>query len=176
VSLRLQHIYVTNEDTRDELPTYVFAKNILKGLVTAADLRTPICAYLYGVIPEDNSRVVEVKAIAVPPQRASQRTVELPDKLPEHQLLEGMQLVGLAVTQSQDSQSLQPLDAIMYGRLIAKHTELGGSSIMLTISFTPGSLSLAAYALNPKGFEWARTADPNSLAGALHLDAIVSQS
>jgi hypothetical protein len=36
---------------------------------------------------------------------------------------------------------------------------------MLTVAFTPGSLSLSAYVLTPKGFEWGRNADPNSPAG-----------
>lgn len=48
---------------------------------------------------------------------------------------------------------------------MAAHSEIDGSSIMLTVAFTPGSLSLSAYALTPKGFEWGRTADANSPAG-----------
>ena len=120
---------------------------------------------MYGVTPDDNSRVVEVKAIAVPPQRASQRSVELTDELPKHELLDGMKLVGLAITQSQESQQLAPNEAIMYARLMAKHPELDGSSILLTVAFTPGSLSLSAYCLTPRGFEFARQADPNSPNG-----------
>ena len=165
LSLRLQHVYVTNDDVKDELPTFVLAKNILKSFVVSADLRTPSCAFLYGVVPEDNSRVVEIKAIAVPPQRASQRSVELPDELPSHPMLEGMKLVGLAMTQSQESQSLTPNDAIMYARLMAKHPELDGNSILLTVAFTPGSLSLSAYALTPKGFEHCSKSDPNNPTG-----------
>jgi len=48
---------------------------------------------------------------------------------------------------------------------MAQHQEIDGASIMLTVAFTPGSLSLSAYALTPKGFEWGRNADPNSPAG-----------
>ena len=48
---------------------------------------------------------------------------------------------------------------------MAMHSEIDGASIMLTVAFTPGSLSLSAYVLTPKGFEWGRNADPNSPAG-----------
>lgn len=48
---------------------------------------------------------------------------------------------------------------------MAQHPEIDGASILLTVAFTPGSLSLSAYALTPKGFEWGRNADPNSPAG-----------
>jgi len=165
LSLRLQHVYVTNDDVKDELPTFVLAKNILKTFVVSADLRTPICAFLYGIVPEDNARVVEVKAMVVPPQRASQRAVEIPLELPSHPLLEGMKLVGLALSQSQESPSLSPNDAIMYARLMAQHQELDSNSILMTIAFTPGSLSLSAYCLTPKGFDFCRQADPNAPSG-----------
>jgi len=36
---------------------------------------------------------------------------------------------------------------------------------LVTVAFTPGSLSLSCYALTPKGFEWARSADAASPNG-----------
>jgi pre-mRNA-processing factor 8 len=36
---------------------------------------------------------------------------------------------------------------------------------MLMVAFTSGSLSLLAYVLIPKGFEWGRNADPNAPNG-----------
>ena len=95
IPLRLQHTYVTNEDVKDDLPTFVLAKNIMKSFVQAADLRTPIAAYLYGSTPLDNSRVVEVKAVVIVPQKASQRSVELPNELPTHDVLNDLKLVGV---------------------------------------------------------------------------------
>jgi len=53
----------------------------------------------------------------------------------------------------------------MFAKLMAQHPELGGESILLTIAFTPGSLSLSAYCLTPKGFEFCRQADPNAPNG-----------
>lgn len=165
IPLRLQHVYVTNDDVKEELPTFVLAKNIMKSFVCAADLRTPVAAYLYGNVAPDNARVVEVKAVAVVPQRASQRSVELPNELPKHALLEDMKLVGIIHTQAQESQTLTPADAITFAKVMAQHPEIDGSTVMLTVAFTPGSLSLSAYALTPKGFEWGRNADPASPAG-----------
>jgi len=167
LSLRLQHVYVTNEQVRDELPTFVMAKNILKSFVISADLRTPICAYLYGVIADDNSRVIEIKAIVVAPQRSSQRSIELYDQLPKHPIIDDLKLVGVAITQSQEGQTLSPNETIFFSKLMANHNELTATSILLTVAFTPGSLSLSSYALTPKGFEWGRSADPNSPNGKL---------
>jgi pre-mRNA-processing factor 8 len=48
---------------------------------------------------------------------------------------------------------------------MAQHPEIDGSSIMLTVAFTPGSLSMSAYVLTPKGFEWGRNADFNAPSG-----------
>lgn len=165
IPLRLQHTYVTNDDVQDTLPTFVLAKNVMKSLVLAADLRTSIVAYLYGTVPADNSRVVEVKAVALPPQKATQRSVELPNDLPKHEVLDDMKLVGIIKTQPQEAQSLSPNDAILFGKMMAQHEELDGQSIVLSVAFTPGSLSLSAYALTPKAFEWARSADINNPVG-----------
>ena len=61
--LRLQHIYVSNDDVKDDAAsyTYVLPKNVLRAFVTASDLRTQIAAYLYGVSPPDNKQVKEIK-------------------------------------------------------------------------------------------------------------------
>lgn len=61
--LRLQHIYVSNDDVRDDAASYTFVlpKNILRHFVTAADLRTQVAAFLYGVSPPDNKQVKEIK-------------------------------------------------------------------------------------------------------------------
>ena len=61
--LRLQHIYVSNDDVKDDAAsfTYVLPKNILRAFITASDLRTQIAAFLYGVSPPDNKQVKEIK-------------------------------------------------------------------------------------------------------------------
>jgi len=63
LSLRLQHIYVSNDDVKDDAAsfTYVLPKNVLRAFITAADLRTQVAAFLYGVSPQDNKQVKEIK-------------------------------------------------------------------------------------------------------------------
>jgi len=64
--LRLQHIYVSNDDVKDDAAsfTYVLPKNILRAFVAASDLRTQVAAFLYGVSPPDNKQVKEIKVRA----------------------------------------------------------------------------------------------------------------
>jgi pre-mRNA-processing factor 8 len=95
IPLRMQHVYVTNDDVKDELPTYVLAKNIMKSFVCAGDLRTPIAAFLFGKVAEDNAKVVEITAVAVVPQKASQRAIDFPNELPSHSLLSDQKIVGI---------------------------------------------------------------------------------
>jgi pre-mRNA-processing factor 8 len=66
--LRLQHIYVSNDDVKDDAAsfTYVLPKNILRAFITAADLRTQVAAFLYGVSPPDNKQVKEIKVCYYP--------------------------------------------------------------------------------------------------------------
>ena len=61
--LRLQHIYVQNEDIKDDATayTYVLPKNVLRAFVINADLRTQVAAYIYGTSPPDNKQVKEIK-------------------------------------------------------------------------------------------------------------------
>ena len=61
--LRLQHIYVSNDDVKDDAPsfTYVLPKNIFRAFTTASGLRTQVSAFLYDVSPPDNEQVKEVK-------------------------------------------------------------------------------------------------------------------
>lgn len=61
--LRLQHIYVSNDDVKDDASsfTYVIPKNVLRAFVINADLRTQVAAFLYGTSPPDNKQVKEIK-------------------------------------------------------------------------------------------------------------------
>lgn len=66
--LRLQHIYVSNDDVKDDAAsfTYVIPKNILRSFISSADLRTQVAAYLYGVSPPDNKQVKEIRVSRYP--------------------------------------------------------------------------------------------------------------
>ncbi|KAH8824952.1 NUC071 domain-containing protein [Flagelloscypha sp. PMI_526] len=157
--LRLQHIYVSNDDVKDDAAsfTYVLPKNILRAFVTAADLRTQVAAYLYGVSPQDNPQVKEIKALVFVPQRGSNNSVELPNQLPKDDfLLKDLEILGWIKTQALEISHLSPTDITTQAKLMSDHSSLGSSTICLAASFTPGSVSLSAHQLTVPGFEWGR--------------------
>lgn len=157
--LRLQHIYVSNDDVKDDTGsfTYVLPKNILRAFIASADLRTQVAAYLYGVSPPDNKQVKEIKAIAWIPQRGSNNAVELPSQLPKDDyLLKDLEPLGWIKTQALEIAHLSPTDVTTQAKTMADHPEWGSSSICITASFTPGSVSLSAHSLTVAGFEWGR--------------------
>lgn len=71
----------------------------------------------------------------------------------------------LLQTQAQETSHLTPEDAVMFAQLMGRHEELDGQAINITLAFTPGSISLTAHALTPKGFEHLRQADPVNING-----------
>jgi len=157
--LRLQHIYVSNDDVKDDAAsyTYVIPKNILRSFITSADLRTQVAAYLYGLSPPDNKQVKEIRAVVWVPQRGNNNTVELPMQLPEDEfLLKDLEPLGWIKTQSLDLPHLTPMDVTSQAKIMADHPEWGPNSICITASFTPGSISLSAHQLSVGGFEWGR--------------------
>lgn len=68
--LRTNQIYVNNDELKGvgEGYTYVLPKNILKRFICVSDLRIQIAGYLYGISPEDNPYVKEIRCIMIPPQ------------------------------------------------------------------------------------------------------------
>ena len=165
LSLRLQHIYVSNDDAKDDAGsyTYVLPKNVLRAFITAADLRTQVAAFLYRVSPPDNKQVKEIKAVAWPPQRRSNNSIELPSQLPKDDfLLKDLGPLGWIKTQALELNHLSPTDVTTHAKLMAEHPEWGPSSICITASFTPGSVSLSSYSLTVPGFEWGRKNVDNS--------------
>lgn len=162
--LRLQHIYVSNDDVKDDAAsfTYVLPKNILRAFITAADLRTQVAAFLYGVSPPDNRQVKEIKAVAWVPQRGSNNTVEFPAQLPKDDILKDLEPLGWIKTQALEISHLSPTDVTTQSKIMADHPEWGSSSICVTASFTPGSVSLSAHCLTVAGFEWGRKNLDNS--------------
>ena len=162
--LRTNHIYVSSEDISETGFTYVLPKNILSKFITISDLRTQIAGYLYGVSPPDNSQVKEVRCIVLVPQVGNHQQVTLPRRLPDHELLEGLEPLGWLHTQPNELPQLSPTDVITHSKVMSEHqTWDGEKTIVITCSFTPGSCSLTAYKLTPQGYEWGRT---NKDAGA----------
>ncbi|KAH6911378.1 pre-mRNA-processing-splicing factor [Coprinopsis sp. MPI-PUGE-AT-0042] len=125
--LRLQHIYVSNDDVKDDATsyTYVLPKNILRAFVTSSDLRTQTAAYLYGVSPPDNKQVKEIKAIVW--HRSC------PPKLPRDDfLLKDLEPLGWVKTQALELPHLSPTDVTTQAKIMADHPEWGSSSICIT--------------------------------------------
>lgn len=137
--------------------TYVLPKNILRAFITAADLRTQVAAFLYGVSPPDNKQVKEIKAVVWVPQRGNNNSVELPSQLPRDDfLLKDLEPLGWIKTQALELPHLSPTDVTTQAKIMAEHPEWTSSSICVTCAFTPGSVSLSAHQLTVPGFEWGR--------------------
>jgi pre-mRNA-processing factor 8 len=155
--LRTQHIYVSSDDFRETGFTYVVPKNVLKRFIMVSDLRTQIAGFLYGVSPPDNPFVKEIRAIVMPPQLATHATVTLPNRLPESEMLEDLEPLGWVHTQPSEAPHISPLDVTLHSRMLEQHESWDPEkAVVMTVSFTPGSCSLAAYKLTPGGYEWGK--------------------
>ncbi|KAJ8465852.1 hypothetical protein OPV22_028404 [Ensete ventricosum] len=155
--LRVNHIYVNSDDIKETGYTYIMPKNILKKFICIADLRTQISGYLYGLSPQDNPQVKEIRCIVMPPQWGTHQQVHLPSALPEHDFLNDLEPLGWMHTQPNELPQLSPQDLTAHSRVLENNKQWDGEKcIILTCSFTPGSCSLTAYKLTPSGYEWGR--------------------
>lgn len=161
--LRTKHIYVSSEDISEEGLTYILPKNILAKFITIADLRTQIAGYLYGVTPEDNEFVREIRCIVLVPQIGNHQSVTLPQKLPESDVLGELQPLGWIHTQPNEliqngMQILPAPDVVMHASITAENPRQwkGQDEIVITTSFTQGSCSLTAYKITDVGHEWGK--------------------
>lgn len=163
--LRTQHMYVNSDSVQDAGYTYVVPKNILKRFITVADLRTQIAGYLYGRSPADSPFVKEVHCIAMVPQTGTHQQVNLPDAMPEHEMLAGLEPLGWIHTYPSDIRTLMPPAVIQHATLLADNPAWSAErSAVLTCSITPGSCTLSCYTLTETGIEW----------GQQHRDALKS--
>jgi pre-mRNA-processing factor 8 len=170
--LRTKHIYVSSEDISEDGLTYVLPKNILSTFITIGDLRTQIAGYLYGVTPPDNDQVREIRCIVMVPQVGNHQSVTLPKKLPEDDILKGMDPLGWIHTQPNEliqngMQILPAPDVVMHASIIADHPGAwsGQNEVIITTSFTQGSCSLTAYKVTESGIEWGKKS--KTLAGGV---------
>ncbi|KAH7030213.1 pre-mRNA processing splicing factor 8 [Macrophomina phaseolina] len=153
---RSNNIYISSDDVReDDHYTYIMPKNILKRFITIADLRVQVAGYLYGNSPPDNDQVKEVKTIVMIPQVGNTRDVQLPHQLPQHEYLTSMEPLGIIHTVSgNELPYMSPMDVTQHARLMNAHASWDKKTVTMTVSFTPGSVSLAAWALTPNGYKW----------------------
>ena len=153
---RANNIYVSSDDIREDgHHTYIMPKNILKRFITIADLRVQVAGYLYGNSPPDNDEVKEIRTIVMIPQVGNTRDVQLPHQLPQNPQLAAMEPLGVIHTMSgNEPPYMTASDVTQHARLMVAHPSWDKKTVTMTVSFTPGSVSLAAWALTPKGYTW----------------------
>jgi pre-mRNA-processing factor 8 len=153
---RANNIYINSEDVKEEGHfTYVMPKNVLKRFITIADLRVQVAGYLYGKSPPDNDQVKEISTIVMIPQVGNTRDVQLPKELPRHEYLDNLEPLGIIHTVSgNEPPYMQASDVTQHARLMNQHASWDKKTVSMTVSFTPGSVSLAAWALTPNGYKW----------------------
>ncbi|KAI9857555.1 MAG: pre-mRNA-splicing factor 8 [Trichoglossum hirsutum] len=156
---RANNIYISSDDIREDGHyTYIMPKNILKRFITIADLRVQVAGYVYGSSPPDNDQVKEIRCIVMVPQVGNTRDIQLPHQLPQHEYLgkdSGLEPLGIIHTISgNEPPYMTAMDVTQHARLMNAHKEWDKKTITMTVSFTPGSVSLAAWALTPQGYKW----------------------
>jgi len=155
--LRAKNLFVSSEDIGEGTYTYILPKNLLKHFISIADLRTQVCGLLYGYSPEDNAAVKEIHCIVMIPQWGTHQNVNVPKMIPEHEILKDMEPLGWIHTQPNELTQLAFQDVLLHSKLMANNKSWDGDkTIILPVSFTPGSCSLTAFKLTPKGYEWGR--------------------
>ena len=162
---RANNLYVSSADVDEENHfTYIMPKNVLRRFITIADLRVQVAAYLYGTAAPDNPSIKEIKTIALIPQVGNTRDVQLPAKLPEHDYLANLEPLGLIHTVSGNEPHYLPAtDVTTHARLMAANDSWDSKTVTMTVSFTPGSVSLSAWSLTAQGYAWgAQNRDRNS--------------
>jgi pre-mRNA-processing factor 8 len=153
---RSNNIYISSDDIKeDDHYTYIMPKNILKRFITIADLRVQVAGYLYGSSPPDNDQVKEIRCIVMVPQIGNTRDIQLPQQLPQHEYLEQMEPLGIIHTVSgNEPPYMTAMDVTQHARLMNAHKSWDKKTVSMTVSFTPGSVSLASWALTPQGYKW----------------------
>ncbi|KAK8927686.1 Pre-mRNA-processing-splicing factor 8 [Metarhizium anisopliae] len=153
---RAKNIYVSSVDNDLDDITYVMPNNILKKFITIADLRVQVAGYLYGSSAPDNEQVKEVKCIVMMPQIGGLRNVQLPQQLPRSDFLDGMEPLGVIHTMSgSELPYMSAADVSEHAKLLDAHSEWDKTNtVTVSVSFTPGSVSLSAWGLTPQGYKW----------------------
>ncbi|KAF2727175.1 putative pre-mRNA splicing factor [Polyplosphaeria fusca] len=153
---RANNIYINGENVQDEgRHTYVMPKNILKRFIAIADLRLQVAGYLYGKSPPDNEQVKEIACIVMVPQVGNVRDVALPRALPQHEYLKDLEPLGIVHTVSgKEPPFMQSNDVSQHAKMMHQHETWDKKTITMTVNFAPGSVSLAAWGLTPKGYKW----------------------
>lgn len=156
---RANNIYISSDDITDDAQhyTYIMPKNILKRFIIISDLRVQVAGYLYGSSPKDNDQIKEIRTIVMVPQVGNNRDVQLPQHLPKPTpQLAKLEPLGIIHTVAGNEPSYMPAaDVTTHARLTERHKSWDPKkTVTMTVSFTPGSVSLSAWTLTPQGYKW----------------------
>ncbi|KAG5958853.1 Pre-mRNA-splicing factor spp42 [Claviceps cyperi] len=153
---RAKNMYVSSVDNEIDDVTYVMPNNILRKFITIADLRVQVAGYLYGYSAPDNEQVKEIKCIVMMPQIGGLRNVQLPQQLPRSDFLDGMEPLGIIHTMSgNELPYMTAADVTGHAKLLDAHDQWDKTNtVTVSVSFTPGSVSLSAWGLTPQGYKW----------------------
>lgn len=121
--LRTNNLYVqeANLGNLGDSVTFVLARNVITKFISLGDLRTQVCALLYGTTPADCPQVREIKCIVMVPQVGTHRNVSFPPVAPSHQLLRDLEFLGWIHTQPNETGQLSPADVLTHANLLASN-------------------------------------------------------
>ena len=114
---------------------------------------------MYGTSAGEN--VKEIKCIVIVPQIGTRDSVSIPNQMPESEYLRNLEPLGWIHTQPEEKNMMTMQDSITHGKFLENSTWGADRTIVLTVAFTPGSISLTAYRITPAGYEWVRTKETN---------------
>jgi pre-mRNA-processing factor 8 len=84
---------------------------------------------------------------------------QLPKHLPTHEYLNNLEPLGIIHTSSgNDAPYMTSADVIQHSRLMNTHSSWDSKTVSIQVCFTPGSVSLASWALTPNGYKWGAQA------------------
>ena len=111
--------------------------------------------------PTITHALLQVRCAVLVPQLGTHTGVSLPAQLPEHEALKGLVPLGWAHTQPNELPQLSPVDVTQHAKLIEASASSPtpwspDTSVIVTVSFTPGSVSLAAFRVTAAGIEWGK--------------------
>ena len=161
LSLRTSTLHVLSEGIRSGGYTHVLPKNLLKRFVACADLRTQCFAFAYGRSPDGDEStcafVKEICCLVLVPQVGTHAAVAIPEQVPRHALLEGLEPVGWIQTLPSEPRALTLPSLALQSKLLMEREDWDSDrSVVITCAITPGSCSLSSYKLTSVGFEKGR--------------------
>lgn len=155
---RAQKVYMDSGDFADNsCYIYVIPKNILLKLVQCSDSRVQVGGFLYGTCPEDNDQVMEIRSIVIVPQVGDTHHISFPNERIRSKYLTGLKPLGWIHTEPFGVGSdLNGASELLTHSRLSREFQWDSKSSVIDVSFTPGSITLAAYNPTSRGLDWAK--------------------